>query len=184
MESLFRDPISHFWKSGTGTTIATTGAPTDAEARWLGDASSFQGCSAHAALPADRPGGRQEARAAAARSPREEVVAGVPSTPHRVVEVTAVFLGLEVVVVIAAVKVGGNKVIKASQKHCQAMVEVVEGKEVGIVKGEVSNTTTDLHPSLLLPVSASAPAGTLCHRNPCAGSCSVMSRARAVTMKR
>ena len=31
----------------------------------------------------------------------------------RVVEVTAVFLGLEVVEVIAAVKVGGNKVIKA-----------------------------------------------------------------------
>ena len=35
------------------------------------------------ALPADRPGGRRAARAAAAQSPQGEVVAEVPSTPHR-----------------------------------------------------------------------------------------------------
>lgn len=185
LESPFPDPISQFWKNGTGTTMATAGAPIGAGARCWGVASSFLGCSVLAAHPADRPAGQRAARAAAAQSPQGEVVVEAPSTPHRVVEVTAVFLGVEAGAVGVAVEVGGIKVIKVSQKRCRAMDGAVEGR-VGDIGGggEVKTTTMDPHHYHLPPVSASAPVGTPCPPNPCAGSCSVMSRARAVTMKR
>lgn len=183
MESPFLDPISQFWKSGTGTTMATAEAPIGAGVRWWGVASSFQGCSALAAHPADRLGGRRGARAVAAQSPRGEVVAEVPSTPHRVVEATVVFPGVETGVVGVAVEV--EEGIKRSQKRCQAVVGAVEGR-VGDIEGggELKIPITDPRHCHLPHASASAPAGTPCPPNPCAGSCSVMSRARAVTMKR
>jgi len=185
LESPFPDLISQFWKNGTGMTMATAGAPIGAGARWWGVASSFLGCSVLAARPADRPAGQRAARAAAAQSLQGEVVAEAPSTPHRVVEVTAVFLGVEAGAVGVAVEVEGIKVIKASQKRCQAVVGAVEGRAGDIGGGgEVKTTTMHPRPCHLPPVSASAPAGTPCPQNPCAGSCSVMSRARAVTMKR
>ena len=70
------------------------------------------------------------------------------------------------------------------------MVEVVEERAVATTEvGEEENGSSKDHlVSHLLPVSASAPVGTqfLPSRlaNPCAESCSVMSRARAVTMRR
>lgn len=182
MESPFLDHISQFWKSGTGTTMATAEAPIGAGARWWGVVSSFQGCSALAARPADRPAGRRAVRAAAAQSPRGEVVAEAPSTPHRVVEATVVSLGVEAggVGVVAEVEE-----IKVSQKRCRAVVGAVEGR-VGDIGGgeELKFPTTDPRHCHLPPASASAPVGTPCPPNPCAGSCSVTSRARAVTMKR
>jgi len=184
LESPFLDPISQFWKSGTGTTMATAEAPTGAGARWWGvEVSSFQGCSALAALPADRPGGRRAARAAAAQSPQGEVVAEVPSTPHRVVEATVVFPEVEAGRVVGVA--GEVEGIKVSQKRCQAVVGAVEGR-VGDIGGggELRIPITDPRHCHLPPASASAPAGTPCPQNPCAGSCSVTSRARAVTMKR
>ena len=70
------------------------------------------------------------------------------------------------------------------------MVEAVEEREVDttVVDEEEIGSPKDHQVSLLLLVSASAPVGTqfLPSRlaNPCAESCSVMSRARAVTMRR
>ena len=70
------------------------------------------------------------------------------------------------------------------------MVEVVEERAVATteVGEEEIGISKDHLVSHLLPVSASAPVGTqfLPSRlaNPCAESCSVMSRARAVTMRR
>jgi len=185
LESPFRDPISQFWKSGTGMTMATAGAHIGAGARWWGVVWSFPGCSALVAHPAGPPVGQRAAREAAAQSPQGEVVAEVPSTPHRVVEATVVFPEVEAGAVGVAAEVGGIKVIKTSQKHCQAMVGAAEGR-VGDIGGggEVKITTTDPPHYHLPPVSASAPVGTPSLPSPCAGSCSVMSRARAVTMKR
>jgi len=165
--------------------MATAGAPIGAGARWWGVVSSFLECSALAAHPAGRPVGQQAARKAVAQSPQGEVVAEVPSTPRRVVEATVVFPGVEEGVVGVAAEVVGTKVIKTSQKRCQAVVGAVEGR-VGDIGGggEVKVTTMDPPHYHLPPVSASAPAGTPSLPSPCAGSCSVMSRARAVTMKR
>ena len=70
------------------------------------------------------------------------------------------------------------------------MVEAVEGREVATIEvdEEEIGSSKDHLVSLLLPVSVSAPVGTqfLPSRlaNLCAESCSVMSRARAVTMRR
>ena len=70
------------------------------------------------------------------------------------------------------------------------MVEAVEEREVATteVDEEENGSSKDHLVSHLLPVSASAPVGTrfLPSRlaNPCAESCSVMSPARAVTMRR
>ena len=70
------------------------------------------------------------------------------------------------------------------------MAEAVEEREVDttVVDEEEIGSTKDHLVSHLLPVSASAPVGTqfLPSRlaNPCAESCSVMSPARAVTMRR
>lgn len=181
MESPFLDRISQFWKSGTGMTMATAEVPIGGEVRWWGVAWSFQGCSAPAAHPADLPAGRRAARAAAAQSPRGEVVAEVPSTPHRVVEATVVFLGVETGEAGVAVEVEGIKVI--SQNHFQAVVEAVEGRVGDTGVGE--ELKTDPHHCHLRPANVSARVGTPSPlASPCAGSCSVMSRARAVTMKR
>ena len=71
------------------------------------------------------------------------------------------------------------------------MAEAVEGREVATIEvdeEEIEGSSKDHLVSLLLPVSASAPVGTqfLPSRlaNLCAESCSVMSPARAVTMRR
>ena len=77
------------------------------------------------------------------------------------------------------------KVFFPSQNRCQAVAGAVEGR-VGDIGGggELRIPITDPRHCHLPPASASAPAGTPCPQNPCAGSCSVTSRARAVTMKR